>query len=361
VQNATSSDLGRLFGAALQAMEANQQAVNDLDGYNGNHGDNMVQNLRTITAALSAREQAPPSEALRYASRELAARGKGGTSQYYVNGLDQAAERLQGRSELSRGDVMTLVQSLLGAVPSQGDPQQTDAGGSVFDQVLGLAGSQLSQGGGGVPGSPLEGFLGAQPSQGGEGMSNSPLEGFLGAQQSQGGQGSLGAALGALLDAQPPQDNENPASSQFQGFPDAQQAQGGQGALGGMLGALLGGETSQGGGNAPDSPLAAFLGSEQPQGGENMLGGVLGALLGGQQSQPGQQGQDRAGNLIRALLPAALAFLQAKQSGAEMPAALEQALMSFLASRQMDPLQAGTPRSAAGGLVAQSMLRALGD
>jgi hypothetical protein len=90
-----------------------------------------------------------------------------------------------------------------------------------------------------------------------------------------------------------------------------------------------------------------------------MLGGLLGALLGGQQSQSGQPGQQRPENLIRALLPAALAFLRAKQSGAEMPAALGQALLSLLASRQIDPLQAGTPRSAAGGLVAQSMLQAL--
>jgi hypothetical protein len=59
------------------------------------------------------------------------------------------------------------------------------------------------------------------------------------------------------------------------------------------------------------------------------------------------------------LLPAALAFLQAKQSGAEMPDALSQALMALLASRRLDPLQAGTARSAAGGLVAQSMLQTL--
>jgi hypothetical protein len=42
-----------------------------------------------------------------------------------------------------------------------------------------------------------------------------------------------------------------------------------------------------------------------------------------------------------------------------MPDALSQALMAVLANRRMDPLQAGTPRSAAGGLVAQSMMQAL--
>ncbi|UCG88482.1 MAG: hypothetical protein JSW71_08050, partial [Gemmatimonadota bacterium] len=262
----------------------------------------------------------------------------------------------------SRGDVMTLVQSLLGAVPSEGYPQQMDAAGSVFDQVLGLAGSQLSQSSDSVLGSTLEGVLGVQQSQGSESTLDSPLAGFLGAQQSQSGEGSLSSVLGALLDAQPFQDDDSSFDSPLEGFPGAEQSPDTEAALGGMLGALLGGQSSQNSGDVSDSPLSALSGSEQ-QGGENMLGGLLSALLGGQQpqSQPGHPGQDRASNLIQSLLPAALAFLQAKQSGAEMPDALGQALMSFLASRQMNPLQARTPRSAAGGLVAQGMLRALGD
>jgi hypothetical protein len=362
-------------------METKRQAINDLDGYNGNHGDNMVQNLRVITAALEEREGASPTEALRYASDELETRGRGSTSQYYVSGLNQAAERFEGRSELSRGDVLTLVQSLLSAVPSEGHPQQMETGSSVFDQVLGLAGSQLPQGGEGTPGSPLEGFLGAQGVQGGEGTPGaglgtlfgtpppqaggdepgSPLEGFLSAQGTPGGQSSLGAAIGAILDAEPPQGDVDAPDAPVAGFLGAEQSQDSQDALGGMLGALLGGQSLQGDENAPDLPLGALLGSTPQQGGENPLSGMLGALLGGQQSQPGQQGENRPGNLIQALLPAAMAFLQAKQSGAEMPAAMGQALMTLLANRRMDPLQVGTPRSAAGGLVAQSMLQALGE
>ena len=322
MQNLTSSGLARLFGAALERMEANQQAVNELDGYNGNHGNNMVQNLRTITAALSAHEDAEPSEALRYASRELEAQGKGGTSSYYVKGLDQAAERLEGHSELSRGDVMTLVQSLLGAVPSEGYSQQANTGGSVLDQVIGLAANQQAQGSASAPESPLEAFLQAQSPQGQSSTPGSPF----------------GELLGGGATAQ-----------------DSQQG------MEGLLGALLGGQSPQGSGAAPGSPLSALLGPEEAQGGGNALGGVLGALLGGQQPQSGQPSQDRLTNLIQALLPAAMAFLQAKQSGAEMPDAAVQALMALLANRQMDPLQAGTPRSAAGGLVAQSMLQSLND
>jgi len=60
-----------------------------------------------------------------------------------------------------------------------------------------------------------------------------------------------------------------------------------------------------------------------------------------------------------ALLPAGLAFLQAHQSGADTASAVGQALMGALMGGRVNPLQAGTPRAAAGSLVAQSMLRAL--
>jgi hypothetical protein len=344
-------------------MEAKQQAVNDLDGYNGNHGDNMVQNLRTITAALEAQEGAPPSEALLYASHELEARGKGGTSQYYVKGLNDAAERLEGHSELGRGDVMTLVQSLLGSVPSEGHPQQISAGGSVFEQVVGLAGSQQTpQSSESIPGSPLDAFLGAQQPQSSENQPESPLAGFLGGQQSQGQEGSLSSVLGGLLDDETPQSDADASAAPLAGFLGSEPSQGSEDPLGGMLGTLLGGQPSQSSGDAPDLPLSALLGSTPQQGNENPLGGILGALLGGgQSSQAGAPGENRPANLIQTLLPAAMAFLQAKQSGAEMPEAMGQALMALLANRRMDPLQAGTPRAAAGGLVAQSMLQALED
>jgi hypothetical protein len=232
-------DLNSLFGAALQAVTSHRQEINDLDGYNGNHGDNMVQNLRMITDALQAHKSQPPAEALRYAGQKLQSQGRGGTSQYYAQGLNQAAEQLQGHESLDDNDVMSLVQSLLGAIPSEGHPQQPQAGGSVLEQVLGLGGQQQPQAGGGV------------------------------------------------------------------------------------------------------------------------LGQILG-LGGQQQPQPGQadDGLD-VGDVLGALLPAGLAFLQARQSGADTASAVGQALMSALTGGQVNPLQASTPRAAAGSLVAQSMLQAL--
>jgi hypothetical protein len=84
------------------------------------------------------------------------------------------------------------------------------------------------------------------------------------------------------------------------------------------------------------------------------LGNLLGALMGG-----GQGEGEGGGNLLDTFLPAAMAFLQAKQGGAETPKAVGQALLAFLASGQVDPLQADAPRPAAGGLIAQSLMQAL--
>jgi hypothetical protein len=67
------------------------------------------------------------------------------------------------------------------------------------------------------------------------------------------------------------------------------------------------------------------------------------------------------GDVLSTLLPAGLAFLQAKQSGADTASAAGHALMSTLVGGQINPLQAGTPRAAAGSLIAQSILQALGN
>jgi hypothetical protein len=217
-------DLSNLFGAALEAMTANRQEINALDGYNGNHGDNMVENLRLITESLQEKSSQTPAEALGYASQRLQSEGRGGTSQYYARGLGQAAEQMQGRPSLDGNDVMSLLQVVLGAIPSEGRQPQPQAGGSVLDQVLGMASEQRPQ----------------------------------------------------------------------------------------------------------DRPF------DQAQDSDLDLGDVLDVLL-----------------------PAGLAFLQAKQSGADTHSAARQALMSALMGGQMNPLQANTPRAAAGGLMAQSILQAL--
>ncbi len=220
-------DLGQLFRVAQQALAANRQQVNALDGYNGNHGDNMAENLRMISEALQARQSEPPAEALRYAGEKLSEGGKGGTSQYYVQGLLQAANKLEGHTTLDENDVMTLLQTLLGSVPAQGYPQKEEESTSVLEQVMRHAGVQLPQ-------------------------------------------------------------------------------------------------------------------KQQPE----------------PQPQPADDKTD-LGDVLERLLPAGLAFLQARQAGADTSKAMQQALLTALLGGQVQPSQASTPREAAGGLIAQSMLQML--
>jgi hypothetical protein len=241
----SSLDLSDLFKGALETVQANRQEVNGLDGYNGNHGDNMVDNIRTIVESLASKGGAPPAEALRHAGEALQSQGRGGTSQYYARGLGDVAERFEGRSSLDEGDVVSMVQSLLGGIPSEGHEERPEPGGSVLDQIIGLGGSQPTQAGGGI------------------------LDQIMG---------------------------------------------------------MVGGQAAQ--------PQAA----PQP---------------------PAQDDGVDMGDVLEALLPAGLAFLQARQSGADTAGAVGQALMSVLLGGRVNPLQAATPRAAAGGLIAQSILKAL--
>jgi hypothetical protein len=130
---------------------------------------------------------------------------------------------------------------------------------------------------------------------------------------------------------------------------------------GDMLGQVLGmatGQQPQTGGDLLGQVLG-MAGGQQPQTGGDLLGQVLG-MAGGQQPQAGGQDDELdMGDVVSTLLPAGLAFLQAKQSGADTASALGQALTGALMGGQVNPLQAGTPRAAAGGLVAQSILQAL--
>ena len=139
-------DLASLFGAALSAMTNNQQQLNQLDTAKGAHGDHMVENMRIVTDALQAKQSQSPSEALRYASQMLQAQGQGTSTQQYAQGLSQAADKLQGRSQMNPSDITHLVSSILGSVQSGAGPQQPRAPSSALEQMMGLA-NQQQQGG----------------------------------------------------------------------------------------------------------------------------------------------------------------------------------------------------------------------
>jgi len=250
---AETFDLSSLFLQAAETLSANQRDVDALDGYNGNHGANMVENLRIMAEAATRRKGERPAQTLRRTSRVMQTQGHGGTSQYYARGLAEAAGQLEDQPDLDARGVTSLLQSILSSIPAEGHPQEPQTSGSVLEQLAGLA-------------------TGAQPAA------------------------------------------QAPAADPMSGL------------LGQLLG-LAGGQPER-----PEQPSQPVQGTEQ----------------GGDVS-----------DLLSALLPAGLAFLQAKQAGADTQGALTQALLSALVMRQADPLKAPTARSAAAGLLARSFMQAL--
>jgi hypothetical protein len=135
--SSTDVDLSALFGAAAQALAANQGLLNEADGQNGNHGDNMVNAFNMITQALAEQRGANPAQQLNHASQYLAQNGKGGSAQAYAQGLAQASQQFHGQQSVNSDNAMMLVQSLLGGgqPPAQSQGGGTDLLGSLLGAV----------------------------------------------------------------------------------------------------------------------------------------------------------------------------------------------------------------------------------
>jgi hypothetical protein len=138
-------DLSSLFGAAMSAVNQNRSQLNNMDNTNHpNHGDHVYNNLGIIQNTLQSQQTQNPSDALRAAAQAVAKNGKGSTSQDYAQGLQQAANQLQGKSQLDHNDVASLLTSMLGAGVQQ--PSQQATAGDPISSLLNLvAGPQPQQ------------------------------------------------------------------------------------------------------------------------------------------------------------------------------------------------------------------------
>jgi len=192
-------DLAQIFGAAAQALAANQSALNQADSHNGNHGDNMVQTFNLITQALASQKDAQPSEALAYASQVLNQNTNSGSAAVYAQGLAQAAQQFQGQQAVTPENGMGLLQALMGGGASAGSPS---AGGGMD-----LLGSLLGGGGGGnaSSGGALDSLMDLAKGEklDGQDVSNLLNAGmaFLNAKNQ--GQDTMQAAISALVSGGP--------------------------------------------------------------------------------------------------------------------------------------------------------------
>jgi len=173
-------ELASLFQSVTQSLAQNQQALNQADEYNQDHGTNMVRSFQTITRALQEKQGKPDSTALSYAARKLARTTTSKSGQLYAQGLSQAATQFKGKQVDERG-AMQLLQTLIGG----GQAPQGDILGTVLGGMAGGQPTQAQAGGDDLLGALLGGMAGSQPAQSQAGA------------QAQGGD-MLGALLGGL-------------------------------------------------------------------------------------------------------------------------------------------------------------------
>jgi hypothetical protein len=129
--------LAPLFAAVGQALEHSQQALNQADTLNGNHGDHIVQVFQVAAGAVQEQADLPLADAMDYAAARLEGLAHNGSAQTYARGLRQIAGQLR-RYGVSLDDLVSYVRGVLegegttGALASpSGDVLKALAGGLV--------------------------------------------------------------------------------------------------------------------------------------------------------------------------------------------------------------------------------------
>ncbi len=129
-------DLVKLFSAVTQALQENQQSLNQADEYNQDHGDHMVDIFQQITGAVKEAPENDVASGLSKASQQLTGQ-KSGSAAMYAKGLAQAAEYFQGQ-ELDSTQLLPLLQTMLGG----GEASISQGTGGMLDSLMGSLGGE---------------------------------------------------------------------------------------------------------------------------------------------------------------------------------------------------------------------------
>lgn len=224
-------DLTTMFKAASKTLLQNQDALNQADQYNHNHGDNMVDIFGVITKAVQAKKTAPPADQLEYAAQLLRQNPSSGSAVAYSQGLERAAQQFQGK-QFSSNSAMDLISALMGVGSDQ--PSSSPAGGLIGSL---LGGGSSSAGGESPAGDLLTSLLGggsapAQSAGDSGDLIGSLLGGLTGSQSSTSRPGTGSIDTGDLI---------NIGMQLFQAYQSGsgKPASQGGGAAGGLLDTLL--------------------------------------------------------------------------------------------------------------------------
>jgi hypothetical protein len=173
-------NLAKVFQSVTKALATNQQALNEADTFNHDHGDNMVEVFEVVTQAMKAKSGASAADQLAYAS-ELLRQRESGSARYYAGGLSQAAQQFAGK-KVTADNVMELVGALVSGGQQPSAPAPSASGADALATLLGGIGAAGPEGG--------------QPAIDVGGLLNAGLS-YLGAKQS--GQSDMEALMGALV------------------------------------------------------------------------------------------------------------------------------------------------------------------
>jgi hypothetical protein len=172
-------NLAKVFKSVTKALAGQKQVLNQADGYNHDHGDNMVEVFEVVTQAVKERKSASPADQLAYAGQLLRQR-ESGSAKYYAGGLSKAAQQFAGK-KVTQDNIVQLVQALISGGQEAAPVSRQTAGGDPLSALLGGLGAGAQ--GGGQSGIDIADLLNA-------GMS------YVGAKQS--GQSDVEALMGAL-------------------------------------------------------------------------------------------------------------------------------------------------------------------
>jgi hypothetical protein len=173
-------NLAKVFQSVTSALAGNQEALNQADSFNHDHGDNMVEVFEVVTQAMKEKRGASAADQLAYASQLLRQR-ESGSAKYYAGGLSQAAQQFEGK-KVTSNNVLQLLQTLISGGQQAPAQSQPAAGVDALASLLGGMGATGQEGA--QPAIDVGSLLSA-------GMS------YLSAKSS--GQGDMEALMGALM------------------------------------------------------------------------------------------------------------------------------------------------------------------
>ncbi len=119
--------LANVFQTVTKTLVENQQALNQADEQNHDHGTNMVKTFQTITRSLEKKKASPSGDALAYAAQQVSKKATSGSAKLYAQNLTNAANQFQGQTIDTKGAIQ-LLQTLIGGGQSA-QQQSTQSGG----------------------------------------------------------------------------------------------------------------------------------------------------------------------------------------------------------------------------------------